>query len=66
MTITEAKPIVQESLDKLKESIKREISYTKELADDKLTLEILEKRKTDGEELPVGCHMNLMISGLSK
>ncbi|MDY2980850.1 MAG: hypothetical protein SOR81_04480 [Fusobacterium sp.] len=55
MTITEAKPIVQESLDKLKESIKREISYTKELADDRLTLEILEKRKTDGEELPVGC-----------
>ncbi len=55
MTITEAKPIVQESLDKLKESIKREITYTKELADDQLTLQTLEKMKTDGEELPVGC-----------
>lgn len=55
LSVEEAKVIVQESLEKLKESIKREVGYTKELADDKLTLKTLEKMKTDGEELPVGC-----------
>ena len=58
MTNQEAKPIVQESLNKLKESIKREVTYNKELADDKLTLETLEKMKTDGTSLPEGCPYN--------
>lgn len=55
MSVTEAKPIVQESLDKLKASIKREVTYSKEIADDKMLLKTIEKMKTDGEELPVGC-----------
>lgn len=55
MSVTEAKPIVQESLDKLKASIKREVTYTKELADDKMLLQTIQKMKTNGEELPVGC-----------
>lgn len=55
MSVTEAKPIVQESLDKLKASIKREVTYTKELADDQMLLKTIEKMKTDGEDLPVGC-----------
>lgn len=55
MKVSEAKPIVQESLAKLTESIKREVNYTKELADDKLTLEILETRKKEGTELPKDC-----------
>ena len=55
LSVEEAKVIVQESLDKLKASVKREVSYSKEIADDKLNLKTLEKMKTDGEELPVGC-----------
>lgn len=55
MSVTEAKPIVQESLDKLKASIKREVTYSKEIADDKMLLKTIEKMKTDGEELPAGC-----------
>ena len=55
MSVAEAKPIVQESLDKLKASIKREVTYSKEIADDKMLLKTIEKMKTDGEELPVGC-----------
>ena len=55
MSVTEAKPIVQESLDKLKASIKREVTYSKEIADDQMLLKTIEKMKTDGEELPVGC-----------
>ena len=55
MTNQEAKPIVEESLAKLKESVKREGTYNKEIADDKLTLKTLEKMKTDGEELPLDC-----------
>lgn len=55
MSNTEAKPIVQESLDKLKASIKREVTYTKELADDQMLLSTIEKMRTDGEQLPVGC-----------
>lgn len=55
MKNSEAKIVVQESLDKLKESIKREVNYNKELADDKLTLATLEKKKTDGEPLPDPC-----------
>ncbi len=55
MSVTEAKPIVQESLDKLKASIKREVTYSKEIADDKMLLKTIEKMKTDGEELPVDC-----------
>ena len=55
MTNQEAKPIVEESLAKLKESVKREGTYNKEIADDKLTLKTLEKMKTDGEELPMDC-----------
>lgn len=55
MSVTEAKPIVQESLDKLKASIKREVTYSKEIADDKMLLKTIEKMKTGGEELPVGC-----------
>ncbi|NME35797.1 MULTISPECIES: hypothetical protein [Fusobacterium] len=55
MTVAEAKIVVQESLDKLKESIKREVNYNKELADDKLTLKTLEQMKLDGEPLPEGC-----------
>lgn len=55
MTNTEAKPIIQELLLKLKKSVEREATYDKELADDKLTLETLEKRKTEGTALPEGC-----------
>ena len=55
LSVEEAKVIVQEYLDKLKASVKREVSYSKEIADDKLNLKTLEKMKTDGEELPVGC-----------
>lgn len=58
MTNQEAKPIVQESLNKLKESIKREVTYNKELADDKLALETLEKMKSEGTALPEGCPYN--------
>lgn len=55
MSVTEAKPIVQESLDKLKASIKKEVTYSKEIADDKMLLKTIEKMRTDGEELPVDC-----------
>ena len=55
ITVEEAKPIVQESLNKLTESIKREVTYTKELQDDKMLLKTLEKMKTDGENLPDNC-----------
>ena len=33
LSVEEAKVIVQESLDKLKASVKREVSYSKEIAD---------------------------------
>ena len=55
MTNQEAKPIVEQSLEKLKDSVKREGTYEKEIADDKLNLETLEKNKQNGEELPHDC-----------
>lgn len=55
MTNAEAKPIIVELVEKLKKGLEREPAVNKELADDKLTLEVLEQRKTDGTALPEGC-----------
>lgn len=55
MTNAEAKPIIEELVKKLKKGIEREPAVNKELADDKLTLQTLEKMKTDGTALPENC-----------
>lgn len=55
LTVVEAKIVVQESLDKLKKSIERQVTYEKELQDDKLTLQTLEQMKSDGDPLPDPC-----------
>lgn len=52
MTIAGAKIALEGVIIKTEKSIEREVSYLKELADDKATLSHIEKMQADGEPLP--------------
>ena len=52
MTIAGAKIALEGVIIKTEKSIEREVSYLKELADDKATLSHIEQMQADGEPLP--------------
>lgn len=54
MTVAGAKVALEGVIIKTQKSIEREVSYLKELADDKATLSHIEQLQTDGEPLPAG------------
>lgn len=54
MTVVGAKIALEGVIAKTQKSIEKEVSYLKELADDKATLSYIEQLQTDGEPLPVG------------
>lgn len=51
MDILEIKGVVAESLKKLQESIKREVNYLKEIADDRIALKAVLADQKEGVEL---------------
>ncbi|MFK4784573.1 hypothetical protein [Fusobacterium sp. MFO224] len=51
MDTLETKAFVEDSLKKLKESIKRQINYTKEIADDRIALKAVLADQKEGVEL---------------
>ncbi|MGL5621138.1 hypothetical protein [Cetobacterium sp.] len=53
MTVGGAKAVIEGVIIKTQKSIEREVSYLKELADDKATLSKIEQMQADGEPLPV-------------
>ncbi len=54
MTIVKAKEVLETVIVKIQKSIEKEVSYLKELADDKATLSHIEQLQTDNEVLPEG------------
>ncbi|MCQ9628383.1 hypothetical protein HS141_15805 [Cetobacterium somerae] len=54
MTVAGAKLALEGVIAKTEKSIEREVSYLKELADDKATLSHIEQLQNDGEPLPEG------------
>ena len=69
MTNLEAKAVVEESLKKLQESIKKEVNYLKELADDKIALKAVLADQEAGIEIdPEAGYVtyNEWVEGLSK
>lgn len=52
MTVAGAKVALEGVIVKTEKSIEREVSYLKELADDKATLSHIEQMQADGEPLP--------------
>lgn len=52
MTVAGAKIALEGVIVKTEKSIEREVSYLKELADDKATLSHIEQMQADGEPLP--------------
>ena len=54
MTVVGAKIALEGVIAKTEKSIEREVSYLKELADDKATLSYIEQLQADGEPLPAG------------
>ncbi|MGL4803773.1 MAG: hypothetical protein ACRC15_01180 [Cetobacterium sp.] len=52
LTIAGAKVALEGVIVKTEKSIEREVSYLKELADDKATLSHIEQMQADGEPLP--------------
>lgn len=54
MTVVGAKMTLEAVIAKTEKSIEKEVSYLKELADDKATLSYIEQLQADGEPLPVG------------
>lgn len=54
MTVAGAKIALEGVIAKTQKSIEREVSYLKELADDKATLSHIDQLQTDGEPLPEG------------
>lgn len=52
LTVQETKDIITEVVAKLKKSIEREVSYKKELDDDKAVLTYVQKLVDSGESLP--------------
>jgi len=65
----EAKALVDESLKKLQESVKKEVNYLKEIADDKIALKAVLADQEAGTELdPESGYVtyNEWVEGLSK
>lgn len=56
MTVSEAKVIVTEVIEKHKKSIEKEINYKKELSDDSATLDFIKSKVEKGEPLPDDCN----------
>lgn len=54
MTIVKAKEVLETVIVKIQKSIEKEVSYLKELADDKATLSHIEQLQADNEALPEG------------
>lgn len=54
MTIVKAKEVLETVVVKTQKSIEKEVSYLKELADDKATLSYIEQLQADNEALPEG------------
>lgn len=54
MTVVGAKIALEGVIAKTQKSIEREVSYLKELADDKATYSHIEQMQADGEPLPAG------------
>lgn len=54
ITVVGAKMALEGVIIKTQKSIEREVSYLKELADDRATLSHIEKLQADGEPLPEG------------
>lgn len=52
MTVAGAKIALEGVIAKTEKSIEREVSYLKELADDKATLSHIDQMQNDGEPLP--------------
>lgn len=55
LTVTETKAVISEQLAKLKKSIEREVSYKKEIEDDKAALTHVQNLQEKGESLPPDC-----------
>jgi len=51
MDVLEVKAVVKESLKKLQDSIKRQINYTKEIADDRIALKAVLADQKEGTEI---------------
>lgn len=54
MTIVKAKEVLETVIVKIQKSIEKEVSYLKELADDKAILSHIEQLQADNEALPEG------------